>query len=138
MGVSHLKFACLGALAGYWGGNGLVSKQLSNKDFVGRIIMKIQWRLLVLLGLAFRLGPWCSRERLYLELGRQENGLIRAKIPAEVTTETGRRSKLQATLVTSVFQEPRAGSTCADEARAGLGWHSFFHVSIKKLTEWNC
>lgn len=125
MGVSHLKFACLGALAGYWGGNGLVSKQLSNKDFVGRIIMKMQWRPLVLLGLAFRLGPWCSRKRLYLELGRQENGLMRATIPAEVTTETGRRSKLQATLVTSVFQEPRAGSTCVDEARAGTtceGW----------------
>lgn len=50
---------------------------------------------------------------------------MRATIPAEVTTETGRRSKLQATLVPSVFQEPRAGSTCADEARAGTtceGW----------------
>lgn len=45
---------------------------------------------------------------------------MRATIPAEATTETGRRSQLQAILVTSMFQEHRAdGTACVDEAREG-------------------
>ena len=102
-----------------------MSKSLSNQGFVRRTVMKMNgdpWNFF--LELAFRLAPWCNRKSLYLELGRQEKGRTGATVPAEATTETGRLLKLRATLVTSIFQEPRADGTtwasiCADEAGEG-------------------